>query len=324
MLRPLISVVVIAYNRKEYILEAVKSALNQTLEKDLYEVMVIKNFADPTIDKFLDKNGIININSDNYSLSGKIVESSILASGEFICFLEDDDLWSSGRLKAFTYLLKNYHDLDFYHNNFFYFRFGSVKFSQSLKKGEKKYLTEVKAKDAKLSFSEFNKLLNGHSIYNLSSMIVRRDLLLSQLDIFANFGNDFVDGLIFYISVIFGRILLMDQRKFTAIRVHKGNRSGMDIGTGKKEYVKHFTYLSGRIGSKIIHKNIELLLSRIELDSKIKDLHLGLSSIIREFVIYLKRSLSCGRAPDFDMIIKFFFRLLGKKTLILLMRNYHS
>ena len=173
MLRPLISVVVIAYNRKEYILEAVKSALNQTLEKDLYEVMVIKNFADPTIDKFLDKNGIININSDNYSLSGKIVESSILASGEYICFLEDDDLWSSGRLIAFKYLLKNYHDLDFYHNNFFYFRFGSVKFSQSLKKGEKKYLTEVKAKDAKLSL-----IFESSSILDSSSSIFLWMILL--------------------------------------------------------------------------------------------------------------------------------------------------
>ncbi len=324
MLRPLISVVIIAYDRREFMLEAAESALNQTLEKKFYEIIVVKNFSDPTIDIFLYENGIVNIKSNNYLLSGKIVESTIQASGEFICFLEDDDLWSSGRLEAFSSLLKNYPDLDFYHNNYTYFKSETPKLSQFPRKKRNNYLTEVKAQMAKSSFFEFNKLLKGHSIYNLSSMIIRRELLLSQLGIFDDFGNDFVDGLVFYLSILFGRDLVIDQRKFTAIRVHNKNRSGIDIGTGEKEYVKHFNYLSESIGSKIIHRGIQLLLARIELDSKIKDPKFRLPSILKGFVIYLKQSLSCRRGPDFDMIIKFLFRLLGKRMLILLMKSYHS
>jgi len=55
--KPYISVIITAYDRKKYLLGAVQSALNQTLPKDLYEVIVIKNFRDETIDRQLEKWG---------------------------------------------------------------------------------------------------------------------------------------------------------------------------------------------------------------------------------------------------------------------------
>ena len=43
MEKPFISVIVTAYNRKQFILEALNSIVNQTLSKDKYEVIVTKN-----------------------------------------------------------------------------------------------------------------------------------------------------------------------------------------------------------------------------------------------------------------------------------------
>lgn len=43
---PFISVIITAYNRKEFLLEAVNSALNQTLPKDEYEIIVVRNFSE--------------------------------------------------------------------------------------------------------------------------------------------------------------------------------------------------------------------------------------------------------------------------------------
>jgi len=40
---PFISVIITAHNRRELLLEAVNSALNQTLPKDEYEIIVVKN-----------------------------------------------------------------------------------------------------------------------------------------------------------------------------------------------------------------------------------------------------------------------------------------
>jgi glycosyltransferase involved in cell wall biosynthesis len=54
----MISVIIIAYNRKRYIINAINSALNQTLSKDKYEIIVIKNFNDNVIDKFIGDNNI--------------------------------------------------------------------------------------------------------------------------------------------------------------------------------------------------------------------------------------------------------------------------
>ncbi len=72
MENPFISVIITAYNRKEFILEALQSAVNQTLKRDKYEIICIKNFKDAKIDRYIKDNGIINnelhiiVNSNYY------------------------------------------------------------------------------------------------------------------------------------------------------------------------------------------------------------------------------------------------------------------
>ena len=88
---PFISVIIMAYNRKEFLLNAIKSALNQTLSKDKYEIIVVKNFNDEIIDKFIDENNIINIYSDEKATSRQIVDAMKIARGDVISFLDDDD-----------------------------------------------------------------------------------------------------------------------------------------------------------------------------------------------------------------------------------------
>lgn len=52
---PIISVIVIGYKRKTYIREAVISILNQTLDREKYEVIVVKSFKDKKLDSFMKK-----------------------------------------------------------------------------------------------------------------------------------------------------------------------------------------------------------------------------------------------------------------------------
>jgi len=73
---PYISVVVTAYDRKKYLLGAVQSALNQTISKDLYEVIVVKNFRDETIDRQLEEWRVINLYSMMSHKVGKFVTRS--------------------------------------------------------------------------------------------------------------------------------------------------------------------------------------------------------------------------------------------------------
>lgn len=55
---PYISVLVIAHNRREYVIEALNSLLSQTLSHKEFEILVLKNFEDEKIDAFIQKEGI--------------------------------------------------------------------------------------------------------------------------------------------------------------------------------------------------------------------------------------------------------------------------
>lgn len=111
-----ISVVIIAYKRKEFLLDAIKSVLNQTLDKKYYEIIVVKNYKDDTIDDFINKSGIKNIYSLNKTLGSKISEAVNYSHGRIIAFLEDDDLFIDIKLEYVYNLFRNNEDLVFYHN----------------------------------------------------------------------------------------------------------------------------------------------------------------------------------------------------------------
>jgi len=63
--KPYISVIITAFNRKNYLLYAVDSVLNQTISKEMYEIIVIKNFEDAEIDRYLESKNVRNIKIDD-------------------------------------------------------------------------------------------------------------------------------------------------------------------------------------------------------------------------------------------------------------------
>jgi Glycosyl transferase family 2. len=53
----MITVLVTAFNRKQFLPEALCSVINQTLDPSEYEVIVVKNFADGLSDRIIKENG---------------------------------------------------------------------------------------------------------------------------------------------------------------------------------------------------------------------------------------------------------------------------
>ena len=112
-----ISVIVTAYNRKEFLLEALKSTVNQTLDRKHYEIILIKNFRDDSIDKYTEENNIKNIIMDG--TVGEFLNAAIIKSqGNIISFLDDDDLFAKYKLEYVYNLFNNSDNLVYYHNNF--------------------------------------------------------------------------------------------------------------------------------------------------------------------------------------------------------------
>lgn len=100
-----IAVVIIAHNRKQFLMDAVVSALRQTLNPLIYEIVVIKNFIDSDLDKrIIELSEIYGVNvnilfSSSERLGEKIIRAVDVSSGSQIVFLEDDDLFTEKKLE---------------------------------------------------------------------------------------------------------------------------------------------------------------------------------------------------------------------------------
>ncbi len=104
-----ISVIIRAYNCEKYVIKSVESALNQTLNKKLYEIVVINDGStDNTLNilkKYQSRIKLINQgNKGCINAAGIGVENS---EGEFIIFLDADDYYEKNILKELLDGIKN-------------------------------------------------------------------------------------------------------------------------------------------------------------------------------------------------------------------------
>ncbi len=117
---PRISIVVIAHSRREFLPEAVKSIVEQEYPGNLREIVVVKNFEDLEIDTFLSAVGARTILSTEGPAPRKILEGYRASRGSIIAFLEDDDLFEPGRLRAIDNAFRSNPELGLYRNRFCY------------------------------------------------------------------------------------------------------------------------------------------------------------------------------------------------------------
>jgi glycosyltransferase involved in cell wall biosynthesis len=114
MMKPLISVVVVAYNRRGFLLSALRSIVNQSF-KD-YEVIVAKNFHDLDIDDFIKKHGFREIFIDTKRYGEQIAAAVEETKGDIIAFLEDDDEFEQDKLHWIGQIFNKYNAVSFFHD----------------------------------------------------------------------------------------------------------------------------------------------------------------------------------------------------------------
>ncbi len=113
---PYITVIITAYDRKRFLLKAIQSAVEQTLTKKNYEIIVIKNFTENTIDGFINQYNIKNILMDG--TIGEFLYAGVsISAGEVISFLDDDDLFSKEKLAILYNTFKANINLCYFHNS---------------------------------------------------------------------------------------------------------------------------------------------------------------------------------------------------------------
>lgn len=115
MTPPFITVLITAHSRAQFLPDAIRSVLKQSLERTRFEVIVLKNFEDQESDKLIQE----------HSLRSYILEATIgqalaiglmLSDGEIICFLDDDDLFLPEKLSYVNQLFERDSRLGYVHN----------------------------------------------------------------------------------------------------------------------------------------------------------------------------------------------------------------
>ena len=215
-----LSIIIPIYNRTQFVNYAINSIINSNISQELIEVIVITN-----ID--------IQINIKNEYITIKIIKTDLTdllpkikigvqeACSNIIAFLEDDDIWINNKVSHVIAIFNKYPKVNFYHNS-------NIQFRGFPKENHYEYLDDNFLKLSSSVIKNSPKLVKTYASkfncgYNLSSIAIRRNLVLSHLKLFDESQTYGVDSLIFLIALAYGNYLYVDKNIQTLIRIHEYN-----------------------------------------------------------------------------------------------------
>jgi glycosyltransferase involved in cell wall biosynthesis len=213
---PRISVILLAHDRKKYVLGGVASALNQTLPRDRFEILVYKNFVDPEIDSYLEAHGVRNLTSPPESRPRTLRTVLRDARGEVLSFLDDDDRYAPEKLAFVDRVFTEDPSLGYFHHDFFVMDEDERLLERSPfpQLAKRVYLP---AADVRHRSLPPNALKLG---FNSSSVSVRRNWLTPFLPSFEYPEAELSDAMLLDCALASGCALLADPTKLTYYRYH--------------------------------------------------------------------------------------------------------
>ncbi len=232
---PLISVIISAHDRRQYLLKAVESVLAQNYDRSELEIIVVKNFRDDHMDDYLNENGVMSIYTDEKYISRKMVIGARSSSGELLFFLDDDDLFLNNKISVVSEIFKTRTEVSMVHdNNTAIDDSGNPLDSRAVVTfGTDLYINR------KSSIREIGKALSYKGDWYISCMSFRKE-------VFKSFDNELwniersIDKFLFYMSLIRGQTIAVIHNKLTCYRIHESlttvNLSKMNFLLNKSSF----------------------------------------------------------------------------------------
>lgn len=216
-----ISVLITVYNRKEFVRDAIDSILTNKI--NTIEIIIVTNI-DLDINIDAESTAIKIIKTDLKSLSQKIAFGIKYCSSDIVSFLEDDDIYVNEKVAKIVSVFKKFPEIDFFHNNFNFFKNYQSPNSNI-------YVENALLKFPSKEIRNSTKLMKMFSIrfnsgYNLSSIAIRKRVIIDHLQILDLFSNYGLDTLVFLIYLAYGNTLFVNKNILTLIRIHENNASG--------------------------------------------------------------------------------------------------
>ena len=111
----MVSIIITTYNYGRYVERALRSCLNQSIEKNRFEIIVVNDAStdntEAILDNYTKEARIIHL-PENKGLSGARNEGVRKAKGQYVVFLDADDYIHSDMLKVQSLFLDENHTLD--------------------------------------------------------------------------------------------------------------------------------------------------------------------------------------------------------------------
>jgi glycosyltransferase involved in cell wall biosynthesis len=214
--QPYITVLVVAHTRKKFLLKAVNSAVQQSVPRSQYDVLVIKNFMDSNVDSKLAELGVRSVYSCDQSVGGKIYEALEHIETPLVTFLEDDDLYYEYRLERIKKLFTR--DVVYYHNAYSLIDENDNPITPRNEQGNKELLKVIGPQ--KTFLHSFLLARDAHS--NMSSIAIRTNILNRHRHILRKIRIT-PDLFVFYACLLDSSAMVLDDLETTKYRVHNLN-----------------------------------------------------------------------------------------------------
>jgi hypothetical protein len=245
--QPYISVIVTAYNRRRYLPFALRSLEAQTLPRNKFEVIVVKNFEDKESDCIISRNSWKDVYEDSTYHGRKILAGLEESRGDIITFLEDDDTYVPERLEAIYKAFKSYDRLVYFHNSQTIIdENGNVLERPPLYRpisknmvGESPLVVDIDklrglAERYNVSVADLVLKVRVEADFNSSSMAVRRPVLEPHVQLLKRLPIG-IDGFVFVSSLKAGGLMYFTDERLTLYRVHGESWTFMSVAKGSKK-----------------------------------------------------------------------------------------
>ena len=278
----IISVIIVAHDRREFLVEAISSILRQKIDREKYEIVVVKNFKDEKIDSFIDDINATNVFTMEEKLGSKLKIGIEASKGDVLAFLEDDDIFLEGKL---TFLNNKFEDREFgfIHNDYLCINAIREKIGLS---NSKKMRSPIDLHMMNNINSFLRNAIKAEGFFNLSCISVRKSLI-SQEILDSLIGIQIAaDNFMFYISCDSNMRVLITNEVYTGYRIHDNNAS---------------LHLDSDL-PKFIEKKIEFLKSNIfgydQIEKLINNTEIKLFLISRRQMSYLAYNILSRKSPN--------------------------
>lgn len=211
-----VSVLIVAYDRLEYVGEALRS-VGRPPSDGSSEVLLLTNQISPTVERICEEGSVRIVRLEAGCWGEWVLAALPKCRGEVLAFLDDDDLFEPGKVAAVASAFSDRPSLGYYHHRVSPFGpKGSI--------GHPLGPTAGRLTDGEKTAPRIDRLFWQLGGFNLSAIAVRRDLLASIPDLLRDLRVGHALAL-FYAGSIGPWDLEFDPAVRGRYRVHEGNQS---------------------------------------------------------------------------------------------------